>query len=93
MSNIQTYYTIVSEITNAFIEKHFTTDAEYYWVGEEIADVLFINDYWLQWKEILFCMEENISEEQFFECYSRFEAGIYDKHPKHLIQFLREIKA
>lgn len=90
MSNvIQAYYLLVNDITNSFLEKYFTTDADYWWVGDVIGEALHINDHWLQWSEILFCIENNIIKSKFFKCYQEFEAQMDDNTPKRLIHFLR----
>jgi hypothetical protein len=58
MNEIQTKYIeeIQIKITEAFVKKYFNKDATYWWVNDEVGTVFFINDFWLDWEVILFCI-------------------------------------
>jgi hypothetical protein len=94
MNEIQTKYIeeIQIKITEAFVKKYFNKDATYWWVNDEVGTVFFINDFWLDWEVILFCICNNISTKKFFQCYLRYEENIditSQLESKPLIEFLK----
>jgi len=80
---------IINSITNAFIDKYFDMNDNWFWVNEEIGGVFNINDCWFDFQEILYCICNNITKRKFFELYFKFEEQIeQENNAKKFIDFL-----
>ena len=68
---------IINEITQAFEKKYFkNVRITSWWVNDETDTVFYINDFWLETKDMLFCICNNVSPKRFFEVYAKFEEQI-----------------
>lgn len=84
---------IITAITEAFIKKYFDEDACYWWVNDETGTVFYINDFWFNFEDMLYCICNNITTKRFFSCYSKYEKQLDSldiNNNKVLMDFLRK---
>ena len=58
-----------NELAKYFIKRYFGKDTENWWVGSEIGDVIFINDFFFSIQDITQFIRRNYSEEDIFKFY------------------------
>lgn len=78
MKEIQKKYNVVvQEYTDLFVAKYFDDGestmeelkSETYWITEEIGTVFFIGDYFFNFDDIRYCIDNNVEEKQLFSWY------------------------
>lgn len=65
------YEKVVEDYIKAFSEKHGFgyPDVDIWWVAGEIGGVLYISDYWLDFRDIKYDIDNNAPETAIFEWY------------------------
>lgn len=79
---LKNYYKAVEELTKEFCKKYFKGVYEYDvndWAGVEIGEIICINDYYFDFKNIVIAIKYKATEKELFgfydESYERYIAG------------------
>ena len=67
---IKNYEIAVQALADKFAKKYYGKDYEMWWVGDEIGDVLFINEFYWNVDRIVEALKENPTEDQLFDFYN-----------------------
>jgi len=69
MKELKAYYRAVERLREIFLEKYFDEDPDFYWVGDQIGGVLFVNDFFFSVENIIVCLKLKIKSEDLFSWY------------------------
>lgn len=75
---------ITNELAEYFIIKYFgkLEDCEYWWIADDIGDVIFINDYFFNLSDIVDFLKYKYSKKDMFTYYDyRLAMDTKDKNP------------
>lgn len=93
---IENYEKAVIEITSKFIEKNFQNEDEeptFEWVGRDIGGVIYINDYFFSFTDILEFTKLKATTKQVFDYGDYSLRCFYDKSlPKYNIKNFLKLK-
>ena len=73
MKELVDWRKLTDKITVKFIEKYFDCkikDVDWWWVNQDIGSVFFIADYWFNFSDAVYCLENNVDKNKFFEWYN-----------------------
>jgi len=73
MKQIDNWNLVTCKLARKWILKYFKVkggfDVEYWWVSGEIGTILFVNDYFINFNDIVYCIHHNVKRKKFFKWY------------------------
>ncbi len=69
LNKLQEWERVTNELATEFINKYFDKDAEYWWVADQIGDVMFINDYFFNLSDMVYFLRYKYSKKYMFNYY------------------------
>lgn len=66
-NGLKKYEKFCNEIVEDFIAKYLEKDLDYYWIGDEVGDVIACGDYYFSFTDILTALRLEYPVEIFFQ--------------------------
>ena len=74
---LEAWENTTNSLMELFVEKYFGKDAEYWWVGDCIGEVLYVNDRFFDIKSIVDFIKYRYTADQMFDYYD-YELKCHD---------------
>ena len=72
MKQIKELEKAITKFTDYFIKRYFGKDVDMFWVGDEVGDVLYVNDYFFDLNKMIDYVKYDYSFDELYDHYHYF---------------------